>query len=96
MADVKERWDISKERKDELIQKLTPELKLLRVRADITQEKLSNIIGLSRQTYSQIETGNKLMTWNTYLSLIFFFNSIEETSKLLNALDIYPDEFSEN
>lgn len=96
MADVKERWDISKECKDELIQKLTPELKLLRVRADITQEKLSNIIGLSRQTYSQIETGNKLMTWNTYLSLIFFFNSIEETSKLLNALDIYPDEFSEN
>lgn len=96
MADVKERWDISKERKDELIQKLTLELKLLRVRADITQEKLSNIIGLSRQTYSQIETGNKLMTWNTYLSLIFFFNSIEETSKLLNALDIYPDEFCEN
>ena len=95
MAEMKERWDLTKERKDELIQKLTPELKVLRVRADITQEKLANIIGLSRQTYSQIETGSKLMTWNTYLSLIFFFNSVEETSKLLNALDIYPDEFSE-
>lgn len=95
MADVKERWDISKERKDKLIRKLTPDLKLLRVRADITQEKLANIIGLSRQTYSQIETGSKLMTWNTYLSLIFFYNSVDETSKLLNALDIYPDEFNE-
>ena len=95
MDDVKERWDISKERKDELIQKLTLELKLLRVRANMTQEKLANIIGLSRQTYSQIETGSKLMTWNTYLSLIFFYNSVDETSKLLNALDVYPDEFSE-
>jgi DNA-binding XRE family transcriptional regulator len=96
MVDGKERWDISKERKDELIQKLTPELKMLRVKADITQEKLANIIGLSRQTYSQIETGNKLMTWNTYLSLIFFYNSVSETSKLLTALDIYPDEFSDS
>ncbi len=95
MADLRERWDISKERKDELIQKLIPELKLLRVRADITQERLANIIGLSRQTYSQIETGNKLMTWNTYLSLIFFYNSVDETSKLLNALEIYPEEFNE-
>lgn len=95
MADLKERWDISKERKDELIQKLTPELKLLRVGADITQERLANIIGLSRQTYSQIETGNRLMTWNTYLSLIFFYNSVDETSKLLNALELYPDEFAE-
>ena len=46
MVDGKERWDISKERKDELIQKLTPELKMLRVKADITQEKLAKIIGL--------------------------------------------------
>ena len=93
MVDVKEQWDISKERKQELIQQLTPVLKLLRVRADITQEKLANIIGLSRQTHSQIETGNKLMTWNTYLSLIFFYNSADETSKLLVALDVYPKEF---
>ena len=96
MADVKERWDISKERKDELIQKLTQELKVLRVRADVTREKLANIIGLSRQTYSQIESGSKVMTWNTYLSLIFFFNSVDETSKLLSVLGVYPKEFGEN
>lgn len=93
MIDARERWDISKEQKNELIRQLTPVLKLLRVRADITQEKLANIIGLSRQTYSQIETGNKLMTWNTYLSLIFFYNSVDETSKLLVALEVYPKEF---
>ena len=96
MAVVKERWEISKERKDELIQMLSRELKFLRVKADVTQEKLANIIGVSRQTYSQIETGSKLMTWNTYLSLIFFFNSIDETSKLLSVLGVYPKEFGEN
>lgn len=95
MTEDKKRWDISKERKAELIQKLTPELRMLRVKANVTQEKIANIIGLSRQTYSQIETGNKSMTWNTYLSLVFFFNSVEETSKLLKALDLYPDEFKE-
>ena len=96
MAVVKERWEISKERKDELIQMLSRELKFLRVKADVTQEKLANIIGVSRQTYSQIETGSKLMTWNTYLSLIFFFNSVDETSKLLSVLGVYPKEFGEN
>jgi len=93
MMDQKKQWDMSKERKAELIKRLTPELKLLRVKADITQERLANIIGLSRQTYSQIETGSKLMTWNTYLSLIFFYNSVEETAKLLTILDVYPKEF---
>lgn len=33
------------------------------------------------------------MSWNVYLSLIFFFESIEETSKLISLFEIYPEEF---
>lgn len=85
--------EFMKERKEELIGELTPELRMLRVKADMTQEELANIIGLSRQTYSQIESGNKVMSWNTYLSLIFFYQSLEETARLLLAFDVYPEKF---
>lgn len=95
MTNVKERWSLSKARKEELIGELTPELRMLRVKADVTQEELANIIGLSRQTYSQIESGNKVMSWNTYLSLIFFYRSQEETARLLLVLGVYPEEFSD-
>lgn len=95
MISVKERWSLSKERKDELIGELTSELRMLRVKADMTQEELANIIGLSRQTYSQIESGNKVMSWNTYLSLIFFYQSHEETARLLLVLGVYPEEFTD-
>lgn len=74
---------------------MTPELRMLRVKADMTQEELANVIGLSRQTYSQIESGNKVMGWNTYLSLIFFYQSLEETTRLLLALGVYPEEFTD-
>lgn len=95
MTSVKERWSLSKKRKEELISELTPELRMLRVKADMTQEELANIIGLSRQTYSQIELGNKVMSWNTYLSLLFFYRSVESTARLLLVLDVYPEEFTE-
>ena len=92
MTSVKERWSLSKARKEELIGELMPELRMLRVKADVTQEELANIIGLSRQTYSQIESGNKVMSWNTYLSLIFFYMRAchEKLSRTLyNKLDEY-------
>ena len=95
MADIQTRWNITDERKEKLISELVPELKLLRAKANITQDELANIIGISRQTYCQIENRNKDMSWNTYLSLIFFYNSIDEISKLLCTLGVYPDEFVE-
>jgi len=67
-----------------------PELKTLRVKANITQDELAKAIGISRQTYCKTGNGNKDMSWNVYLSLIFFFHSIDGTSKLMDALGVYP------
>ena len=95
MTTSQERWNITDEQRDKLISGLVPELKTLRVKANITQDDLAKVIGLSRQTYCQIENGNKGMSWNVYLSLIFFFRSIEETSKLMDALGVYPTDLVE-
>ena len=47
--------------KDELIDKLTDELPALRAKLGLSQDELSNIIGISRQTYSGIENKKRRM-----------------------------------
>ena len=75
-----ERWSLSVEEKNYYIQAMTKELTPLCVRAGITQGELANLLGISRQTYSAIETGRAEMSWSTYLSLVWFFDNNLETS----------------
>ena len=65
---------------------------MLRAKAEISQAELCNIIGLSRQSYSSIESGKKRMAWTTYLSLILFFDSNLDTQEMLRNLKGYPTE----
>ena len=48
-------WLLTEEEKDKFISALTPELVLLRTKAEISQEELASLIGVSRQTYGAIE-----------------------------------------
>lgn len=52
--------------RDEWIEKLTRELVILRTKSELTQAELSSAIGLSRQTYCQIERRNIKMTWSVF------------------------------
>ena len=56
--------------RNKLIEILTDELPVLRAKLGISQDDISNIVGISRQTYSAIETKKRKMSWNTFLSLI--------------------------
>lgn len=49
------KWLLTDEEKDKFIATLTPNLTILRTSAEISQEELANLIGVSRQTYSAIE-----------------------------------------
>lgn len=77
--------------KEELIDILTEELPILRAKIGITQEELCEAIGISRQTYSSIETKKKKMSWNVYLSLIMFFIHNEKTVALIEAIGVFPE-----
>lgn len=85
------RWPLTKEIQETLMSALTDNLPLLRAKLDISQEELSNLIGLSRQTYSSIESKKRPMTWQTYLSLVFFFDSNEQNHNLLRHLGCFPE-----
>ena len=86
------KWLLSDTEKEAFITTLTPNLPALRNQADISQEELSNLLGISRQTYSAIERRVRRMSWSTYLSLIFFFDHNKKTHKMLRLLALFPRE----
>ena len=58
--------------RDKLIEILTEELPSLRARIGVTQEELSHLVGISRPTYSAIETKKeKCHGMSSYRSLCF-------------------------
>ncbi len=87
---IREKWFISGSYKNTSIAVLQENLSALRAKADISQEELSNIIGVSRQTYSAIESGKRTMSWCAYLSLVFFFHEIESTKDMIDGLNVFP------
>lgn len=84
--------DIQEIDKEGLIDILTEELPVLRAKIGLSQKDLSEIIGISRQTYSSIETKKRKMSWNTYLSIILVFENNEKTRDLLEAIGAFPKE----
>lgn len=90
------KYYLSDEEKCDLIDKLTEELLILRTKAEISQEEIANIIGTSRQTYGAIERKARKMSWNTYLSLIWFFDYNRLTHKMIRNMDAFPHELVKN
>ena len=87
---IREKWSISASYKKTSIAVLQENLSVLRAKADISQEELANIIGVSRQTYCAIESGKRIMSWSAYVSLVFFFHEINSTSGLIDGLNVFP------
>lgn len=86
------KYYLSDEEKRALIAKLTPELSTLRAKAEISQEEIATIIGTSRQTYGAIERKARKMSWNTYLSLVWFYDYNRKTHKMIRSMDAFPHE----
>jgi DNA-binding XRE family transcriptional regulator len=81
--------------RNKLIEILTDELPVLRAKLGISQDDISNIVGISRQTYSAIETKKRKMSWNTFLSLILFYGYNEKTTNLVEAIGAFPPELKQ-
>lgn len=56
--------------KEKLIQNMTDNLPTLRKKLNLSQEELSELIGVSRSTIAVIEGRKKVMSWNMFLSLL--------------------------
>ena len=73
------------------IDKLAENLSMLRAKAGVTQGDVADKIGIARQTYSAIECGRSRMSWNTFMSLIFFFKENKKTKDVIELLGIYDN-----
>lgn len=73
--------------KNKMTELLRNELPVLRAKARVSQEELARKIGISRQTYSSLETGKREMSWTTFLALIAYFQNNENTNKMINEIN---------
>lgn len=74
------------------MEKLRQELPVLRARLGISQERVAEIIGISRQTYNTIETGKREMTWPIFLSMVAFFQNNEQTAQMLKQIEDFDEK----
>ena len=69
-------------------EKLAGELPVLRKMHHLTQKDLGDIIGVSRQTITNIESGKSEMKWSVFLALMFVFSLDNNSLEYLKRLDI--------
>lgn len=83
------------EKKNSLIALMTDNVAMLRVRLNLTQAQLADLIGLSRYTLMAIEKKQRKMTWSTFLSLFLVFSKNRDTALLLEAIGIYTEQLND-
>lgn len=80
--------------KQELIEVFRNELPVLRAKARVSQEIVAEKIGISRQTYSSIETGKRDISWTTFLALVAYFQNNELTKPMIDSMSDFNDKLS--
>lgn len=95
MEEKKSLIEISVEERERLIKILTEELPVLRAKIGLSQTEISTIVGISRQTYSAIETKKRNMSWGTYFSLMLFFEHNKRTRPILMSIGAFPEELEQ-
>lgn len=80
--------------KQELIELFRNELPVLRAKARVSQEIVAEKTGISRQTYSGIETGKRDISWTTFLALVAFFQNNELTKAMIDGMSDFNDKLS--
>ncbi|PFI22458.1 helix-turn-helix transcriptional regulator [Bacillus cereus] len=59
--------------KQEFIQLVSRKLKLIRIENDLSQDKMSEVIGLSKKTLVEIEKGRRTLTWTGAVCVVTLF-----------------------
>jgi len=67
-------------------------LSVFRARLNISQEELADKLGVTRQTISAFESGQRKLTWSIFLALVLIFFRNQTTKRMLVALEIYTPE----
>jgi Predicted transcriptional regulators len=60
--------------KSEFIKSINEKVKLIRTENDYTQDKMAEILGISKKTLVEIEKGRSSLTWSGAISVAILFN----------------------
>lgn len=63
--------------REEFINKADEKLKIIRTEKDLTQDKMANILGISKKTLVQIEKGRGSLGWSGTVTLCTIFKDSE-------------------
>src|SRR4051812_7440494 len=63
--------------REEIIMQVSEKLRLIRTEAGYTQDKMADIIGVSKKTLVQIEKGRVHANWSTVVSICALFREAE-------------------
>jgi DNA-binding XRE family transcriptional regulator len=63
--------------RDDIIEKVSDKIRLIRMEAEYTQDKMADIIGLSKKTLVQIEKGRVKAGWSTVVTVCALFRDSE-------------------
>lgn len=85
-------YKLSNEKKKELMNILAENLPVFRAKLAITQTDLASMIGVTKNTLTQIENKKREMTWVTFVALVLLFHNIEKTKPLIDTFNLYPEE----
>ena len=80
-----------KKLKEQCINIMVEHLPILRKINNLTQKSLGEVIGVSRQTITNIESGKSGMKWSIFLTLMFVFSLDNDSNEYLKRLD-FPYE----
>ena len=63
--------------RDEFVKKIDEKLKMIRTENDYTQDKMAEILGISKKTLVQIEKGRSTLGWAVAVTLCTIFRDSE-------------------
>ncbi|MEK4629103.1 MAG: helix-turn-helix domain-containing protein [Solibacillus sp.] len=78
--------------KEDFIQLISNKMKIVRTEQGFSQEKMAEILGISKKTLVQIEKGRMPASWTTVLAFCALFN---ESEILVSTLGDHPVDFAQ-
>ena len=81
--------------REELIMKFVEALPSLRALIGLSQSELGEYLGMSRQSFSSIESKKRKMTWSLFLACLFFFYENENTKEVIINNNLFPYELQD-
>ncbi len=76
-------------KRDELIDKLTSNLPLIRAKMKMSQAELAEVVGIGRQTIISIENKSSKMRWDTFMAMMLIISKDADAADLLSLLGLH-------